>query len=115
NDPAVLRSGKDDPARRDQRAGADLDIGDRLRQHLVVDGVVGGDGAVIEVAGEGPLLARLGVDAAIGPLERDLGTVLREAAFGADPVGDVLDRVVGRRLVRNAAVPGRTGALHAVA
>src|SRR5258708_34991478 len=30
DDPAVLRSGKDDPARRDQRAGADLDIRNRL-------------------------------------------------------------------------------------
>ena len=50
-----------------------------------------------------------------GPLERRLGAVLREAAFGADAVGDLLDRIVGGRLVRDAAVPGRAGALHAVA
>jgi hypothetical protein len=104
DDPAVLRGGEHDPAGRDQRAGADLDIGDRLRQDLVVDGVVGGDGAVIKVAGEGALLAGLGIDAAVGPLERDLGAVLREAALGADPVGDVLDRIVGGRLVGDAAV-----------
>mgnify|MGYP003694452209 CR=1 FL=1 len=82
---------------------------------LVVDGVEGGDGAVVEIAGVGALLALLRVDAAVRRLERDRRAVLREAALDADAVGDLLDRIVRHRLVRDAAVPGRAGALHAVA
>src|SRR5262249_60207650 len=73
---------------------------------------VGRQRAVVEVAGEFALLALLGVDAAFGALVGHLCAFLREAAFGADAVGDVLDRIVGGRLVRHAAVPGRTGPLH---
>ena len=71
--------------------------------------------AVVQVAAVGALLAVLLVDAAFWRQERDGGAVLREAAFDADAVGDVLDRVVRGRLVRDAAVPGRAGALLAVA
>src|SRR5215510_10623767 len=113
--PAVLQRSEDHAAGGDQRARANLDISDGLRHDLVIDGVEGGDRAVIEIAGVGALVALLGVDAAVGRLVDRGRAVLREAAFGADAVGDLLDGVVGHRLVGDAAVPGRAGALHAVA
>src|SRR5262249_5603186 len=74
-----------------------------------------GDRAVIEIAGVGPLLALFTIHAAVGRLVGYRCAVLREAAFDADAVGDLLDRVIGHRLMRDAAMPGRAGALHAVA
>src|SRR3954466_1282478 len=113
--PSVLQRGKHYAAGGDQRARADLDIGDGLRDDLVVDGVEGGDGAVVEIAGIGALLALLGVDAAIRRLVRDHGAVLGEAALDADAIGDLLDRIISHRLVRDPAVPGWAGTLHPVA
>ena len=55
------------------------------------------------------------VDAALGRQERDRRAVLREAAFDADAVGDVLDGVIRGGLVGDAAVPGRAGPLLRVA
>src|SRR5262249_6239501 len=74
-----------------------------------------GDRAVIEIAGVGPLLALFTIHAAVGRLVGYRCAVLREAAFDADAVGDLLDRVIGHRLMRDAAMPGWAGALHAVA
>ena len=60
-------------------------------------------------------LALLRVDTTVRSEHADGRAVLREAPFGADAVGNLLDRVVRQRLVRNAAVPRRAGALLAVA
>src|SRR6266850_601372 len=68
-----------------------------------------------EVAGVGAPAELRAVEPAVRPLERRRQTVGREAAFGTDSVGDLLDRVIGSRLIRNAAMPCRTGSLLAVA
>ena len=81
----------------------------------MVDRVERGDRAVVEVAAVGALLAFLFVDPAFGRQERDGRAVGREAPLDADAVRDVLHGIVGGRLVRDAAVPGRTRALAAVA
>ena len=96
DDPAVLQRREHQAAGRVGRARADLDVGDRLRDDLVVDRVERGDRAVVQVAAELALLALLVVDAAVRRQDADRRAVLREAAFGADAVGDVLDRVEGQ-------------------
>ena len=112
--PAVLQRGKQHSARGDQGARADLDVGDGLGLHLAGGDVIGGDRAVIEVAGVGALGEFFAVEPAVRPLECRGRAVLREAALRPDAIGDVFDRVVGGRLVRDAAVPGRAGAFHHV-
>src|SRR5207249_8968557 len=109
--PAVLQRGEYETPRRDDRARADLDIGDRLRDDFVAGGVESRDPAVIEVARILAFLARFHVDVAVLGFEHDGRAVLCEAAFDADSVGDFLHGMVGRRLVSDAAVPGRAGAL----
>ena len=113
--PAVLQRGEYDAAGGDQRAGAHLDVGDDLGEDLVIDRVVGGDRAVVEVAGVGPLLASSAGRDRPPDLEDTCRAVLGEAALGADAIGDLLYRVVSRGLVGDAAVPSRAGALRAVA
>src|SRR2546428_13183385 len=71
DNPAVLQSGEHHAAGRVCRAGTNLDIGDRLRDYLVLDRVESGDRAVVQVAAEGPLLAVLVVDAALRRQEGD--------------------------------------------
>src|SRR3954454_14248591 len=66
NDPAILQRSEDNAAGSRQRARAYLDIGDRFCQNLVIDGVEGRDGAVVEVAREGAFLAFPSIDAAVG-------------------------------------------------
>src|SRR6185436_3180536 len=63
----------------------------------------------------GALGGVLVVDAAFRAEERYRLPVLRIAPFDAGAVGDVLDRVVRRRLMRDATVPGRACALGRVA
>src|SRR5262249_29342692 len=87
-------------------------IEDLLGDHFVVDRVVGGYRPIIEVARKGALGEFLPVETAVGPLEGRRRAVLREAAFRSDPISDVLDRIVGRRLVSDAAMPGRTRPFH---
>src|SRR5215510_4145085 len=64
DEPAVLQRGEDYAAGGDQRTGAVLDVGHRFGDHLVIDGVVGGHRAVVEVARVFALLALLAVDTA---------------------------------------------------
>ena len=113
--PAVLQRGEHQAARRRRRARSDLDIGDRLAQHLVVDGVERRQRAVVEIAAVLPRLAGLVVHAAVLAQHADRGAGLREAPLGTHAVGDVLHRVEGERLVRHAAMPRRARALLAVA
>ena len=113
--PAILQRREYQAAGRVGRARSDFDVGHRLREHLVVDGVEGGDRSVVQVAAVGALLAVLLVDAALRRQVGDGGAVSRGAALDADAIGDVLHRVVGGRLMRDAAVPGRTGPLGRVA
>src|SRR5260221_10750654 len=47
--PAVLQRGEHHAPGRDDRARADLDIGDRLRDDFVAGGVESGDRAVVEI------------------------------------------------------------------
>src|SRR5262245_16447079 len=115
DDPSILQRTEEHAARRVGRPRADLDVGDYLAEHLVRDRVERGDRTVIEIAVVRTLLALLLVDATLRRQERYRRAGLREAAFDAGAVGDVLRRVVRRRLMRDAAVPGWTAALQAVA
>ena len=105
---AVLQRCEDQPASGRRRSRPDLDLRDGFRDHLVVLRVEGGDGAVIKIAGIFALLAVLGVEPAVRRLIFHLCAVLREAALSADAIGDALDGIIGHRLMRDAAVPGRT-------
>src|SRR5262249_41322934 len=67
------------------------------------------DRAIVEIAVVSSFLAVLLVDAAFRRLESHCRAVLREAAFNAHAVGDVLYRIISGGLVGDAAVPGRAG------
>src|SRR6516225_6607596 len=113
--PAVLKGREHKAAGGCGDAGADFNVGHGLRDDVVAHRVIGSNGAVIEIARIVASVAALWVTAAVRALEPELGAVLAEAAFRPDSVGNVLLRVVGGRLMGDAAVPGRAGALHGIA
>src|SRR5215475_7496284 len=115
DDPAVLERGEHNAASRRGDARANLDVGHGLCHDLVADRVIGADGAVVEIAGVAPLLVPHPIESAVRALEGGGGAILAEAAFGADPIGDVLHRIIGGGLIRNAAMPGRARAFHRIA
>src|SRR5262249_61377009 len=110
--PAVWGGGNHTPASRRGDARANLDVGHGLCHDLVADRVIGADGAVVEIAGVAPLLVPRPIEPAVRALEGGGGAILAEAAFGADAIGDVLHRIIGGGLIRNAAMPGRARAVH---
>src|SRR6267378_595890 len=115
DDPAVLERGEHEAAGRRGHARANLDIGHGLRHDLVADRVISADSAVVEIAGVGALLVPRPVEPAVRALESGGSAILAEAAFGAHAIRDVLHRIIGRRLIRNAAVPRGACAFHRIA
>src|SRR5262249_41870168 len=78
-------------------------------------GLLGADGALVGCAGLAPFLVPRPTGPAVRALEGGGGAILAEAAFGADAIGDVLHRIIGGGLIRNAAMPGRARAFHRIA
>src|SRR5260221_14735386 len=79
--PAVLQRGEHHAPGRDDRARADLDTGDRLRDDFGAGGVESADRAVGEMGRILAFLARLNVDVAVLGFERHGPPVPRAAAF----------------------------------
>src|SRR5260370_620444 len=117
---AILRDGRprgrppQDEGLYSCHARANLDVGHGLRHDLVTDRVIGADGAVVEVAGVGALLVPRSVESAVRALESRGSAILAEAAFGADAVRDMLHRIIGRGLIRNAPLPTPACAFHPI-
>src|SRR6516162_8866263 len=76
DDPAILQCAEDQPAGGSERTGTVLDIEDLLGDHFVVDRIVGGYRAVVEIARKGALGELLAIETAVGSLESRSRTVL---------------------------------------
>src|SRR5262249_54851073 len=112
--PTVLQRREHHATRRGGHSGADLDVSHRLRQYLGVRHVIGGDLTVIEVTRVRPLLEFRPVEGAVPTLEGRGRAIPTGASLNAHSIGDLLYWIIGGRLIGDAAVPGRAGALYAV-